>query len=337
MVRMTSPTRASVPVPHAPSNRHAIDGHLLPDHHAPARATTRWGAIDLNLLFVFDALNEERNLTRAGRRLGLSQPATSHALGRLRGMLRDELFIRTPEGMMPTPRAEQMAEPIRDALRVLNVALEPDAFDPVATTRVFTLRVNNYAARALVPSLARHVALEAPGACLDVEPIGKLDVLDQLDAGADVALSALVDGGERFKCVRVMEDDFVVLLDREHPAARLPAFTANHLAEIPHVVVSSSGEDMRYLDEALERQGLRRSIAVRVPLLSIVLMLVGCDRLAVVPRRVATDLTQICPLTVQDLPFASPRISLAMIWHRRLDNHPAHRWLRDAIRRSAAA
>ncbi|HEY2615939.1 MAG TPA: LysR family transcriptional regulator, partial [Acetobacteraceae bacterium] len=87
-----------------------------------------WGAIDLNLLIVFDALMQDRNLTRAGRRLGLSQPATSHALSRLRHMLHDDLFIRSPDGMQPTPRAQQMAEPIRDALRVLRLTLEPEDF-----------------------------------------------------------------------------------------------------------------------------------------------------------------------------------------------------------------
>jgi len=94
---------------------------------------------------------QERTLTRAGQRLGLSQPATSHALSRLRQMLRDDLFVRTPEGMRPTSRAEQIIEPVRDALRALTMTLEPDAFDPASATREFTVTVNNHAARAIVP------------------------------------------------------------------------------------------------------------------------------------------------------------------------------------------
>src|SRR5271163_3213481 len=111
-----------------------------------------WGSVDLNLLIVFDTLMQERNLTRAGRRLGLSQPATSHALARLRHMLHDDLFVRTPEGMQPTARAGQMAEPVRNALLALSVTLEPEQFDPATSTRDFTLLVNNYAARAVVPA-----------------------------------------------------------------------------------------------------------------------------------------------------------------------------------------
>jgi DNA-binding transcriptional LysR family regulator len=295
-----------------------------------------WGAIDLNLLIVFDVLMQERNLTRAGRRLGLSQPAASHALARLRQMLHDDLFIRTPEGMQPTPRAEQMAQPVRDALRELRITLEPEAFDPSSSTREFSLAVNNYAARAIVPALARIVGNLAPRISLDINPIGMRDVLDQLDAGGmDVALTTLVDGGERFKCVRVMDDDFVALLDRSHAAADEAALSAERLAEIPHIAITSTGDDTSFIDDALEQRGLTRTIATRVPFLSVVLMLVGSDRLAVVPRRVADDLARRCPLVAKELPFASPRIVLSMIWHRRLDNHAAHRWLRDMVKAAA--
>src|SRR6185312_1676069 len=105
-----------------------------------------WGAFDLNLLIVFDAIMQERSVTRAGRRVGLSQPAMSHALNRLRYMVKDDLFVRTPEGMVPTPRAEQLAAPLRRALNEMQLALEPDTFVPATATRRFAIAVNNYAA-----------------------------------------------------------------------------------------------------------------------------------------------------------------------------------------------
>jgi DNA-binding transcriptional LysR family regulator len=300
--------------------------------HAVPSGSFGWGSVDLNLLIVFDAIIQDRSLTRAGRRLGLSQPATSHALTRLRNMLGDELFIRTPQGMQPTTYAEQMAEPVREALRLIRATLEPDDFDPTASTRTFNLVVNNYAARAVVPPLARRVAKLAPGVGIEVKPIGNVDVLDLLDRGTDVALTRLVEGGERFKCVRLLEDDFVALIDRNHPVTRETALTARHLAEIPHVVVTSTGDDTGFVDLALEQLGLTRRIAARVTLLSIVLMLIDQDRIAVLPRRIAVDLSRICPVVVRELPFASATLGLAMIWHRRLDNHLAQRWLRDTIR-----
>jgi DNA-binding transcriptional LysR family regulator len=292
-------------------------------------------SIDLNLLVVFDALMQEHNLTRAGRRLGLSQPATSHALARLRQMLNDDLFIRAPDGMQPTPRAEQMAQPVRDALRILRLTLEPEDFDPAQSSRTFTLVVNNYAARALVPTLTRRVADIAPDVTLNIWPTTAPDVLGHLDAdGADVALCGLVDGGERFKCVRIVDDDYVALLDKQHPAAGEAELTAERLAEIPHVVITAGGDNTDFIDQALEDRGLARKVAVRVPFVSVPLMLVRSDRLAVMPRRAANSLALVCPLVVKELLFASPHIELSMIWHRRLDNHPAHRWLRSMIRAS---
>src|SRR5258707_8360467 len=113
-----------------------------------------WGAFDLNLLIVFDAVMHERNVTRAGQKVGLSQPPMSHALNRLRYMLKDQLFVRAPEGMVPTARAEQLAGPLRHALSEMQLALEPEAFVPREAQRGFTIAVNNYAAVAIAPALA---------------------------------------------------------------------------------------------------------------------------------------------------------------------------------------
>jgi DNA-binding transcriptional LysR family regulator len=303
-------------------------------HAHPSLPASDRRQFDLNLLIVFDALMQERNLSRAGRRIGLSQPATSHALARLRHILNDDLFIRMPHGMEPTSRAIQMAEPVRDALRVLQLTLEPEAFDPAQSSHCFKLLVNNYAARTLVSLLSHKVTEAAPNAMLDIRPIGRMNVLDQLDAGeAGLALGRLVDGGERFKCVRVTEDDYVALLDKQSSVAGENALSTERLAEIPGVVITS-GDDTTFVDEELGRRGLQRNIAIRVPFLSVVLMLVGSERLAVMPRRAANSLAAVYPLVIKELPFASPRVELSMIWHRRLDNHPAQRWLRGMIRSS---
>lgn len=296
------------------------------------------GTFDLNLLVVFETIMQERNLTRAGRRLGLTQPAVSHSLSRLRHLLKDELFVRTPEGMKPTPRAEQMGGPVREALRALQVTLEPDQFDPLRSTRTFTLSVNNYAARALVPPLAGKLKELAPNVSLDARPSGTVDVLEQLDNGiVDVALTSLVASGERFKCASVMQDEFAVLLSRDHPAGSEQALSVEQLANIPHLVITSSGDDTHFIDEALEERGLSRRVAARVPFLSIVLMLLRSDCLAVVPRKVGMGLVEICPLVLKPLPFPSPRIGVWMIWHRRLDAHPAQRWLRQTIRAACSS
>ncbi len=293
-----------------------------------------WNAFDLNLLVVFDAVVEEKNLTRAGRRLGMSQPAVSHALARLRHMLNDELFVRSPDGMHPTPRAERMVEPVRTALRELQVTLEADEFEAAEAERSFTIAANNHAARAVIPALTRRVAKLAPSVVLDVRPVGLIDVLDQLDSGeVELGLSTLTEGGDRFKCVGLLEDDYVALLWNGHPVvAAERELTLERFAGLPHVSVTSSGDDTRFIDEALSLHGLARLISAKMPLHSLISVLVGSTALAVVPRRVATDLIAICPLIMRALPFPSARVTLSMIWHRRFDNHSAHRWLRGTVR-----
>src|SRR3979411_2519632 len=145
-----------------------------------AKPAPKLGAIDLNLLVVFDAIMRDRSVTRAGQRLGLSQPAMSHALTRLRHMLKDELFVRSPIGMMPTPRAEELATPIRIALDGLQQSLEPVQFEPSKATATFRIAVDNYSAIVLVAPIAAHIAKIGPGVTLDFRPSGTLNVLDQV-------------------------------------------------------------------------------------------------------------------------------------------------------------
>jgi DNA-binding transcriptional LysR family regulator len=292
-----------------------------------------WNSFDLNLLVVFDAITQAKTLTRAGQRLGMSQPAVSHALARLRHMLKDDLFVRTPEGMLPTPRAQRMAGPVRAALQELQVTLESDEFDASQASRTFTIAANNYGARAVIPGLARRIGKLAPSVVLDVRPLGTLHVLDQLDSGGvELALSTLTDGGDRFKCVGLMEDEYVAIMSNDHPLTAETELSVERFAALPHITITSSGDDTHFVDDALADRGLARLISAKVPLHSRILMLIGSEAIAVVPRRVAVDLVAICPLAMRPLPFPSPRVALSMIWHRRLDNDSAHRWLRGTVR-----
>jgi DNA-binding transcriptional LysR family regulator len=296
---------------------------------------TNWNTFDLNLLVVFDAVMQEKNLTRTGQRLGLTQSAVSHALSRLRHMLKDELFVRTPEGMLPTPRAERMSGPIHQALQEMRVVLEADEFEPSEASRTFTIAANNYAARAVIPTFVRRVATLAPSVVVEVRPIGMLHTLDQLDAGTvDLALDTLTEGGERFKCVGLLEDDYVAILPGDHPVASEPILSIEHIGDLPHITVTSARDDTQFVDDALAEHGLVRRVWTRVPLHSLLSVLIGSRAVAVVPRRVAASFITATPLIIRPLPFASPRVSLSMIWHRRLDHHAAHGWLRATLRAS---
>jgi DNA-binding transcriptional LysR family regulator len=304
-----------------------LEGHSLPEY----MYEMNWGGFDLNLLIVFDAVMQERSVTRAGSRIGLSQPAMSHALNRLRHMLKDEVFIRTPQGMVPTPRAELLAQPLRDALSELQLALEPAAFDPAASDRRFALAVNNYAAVVLAAPLVAAVSAAAPGVVLDLRPSGTLDIIDCLDRGdLDLALGSMDSPGERFATAPLLEDAFVMVMRRGHPASQRKLSPAA-FAALPHLEISSSLEDTGFIDGWLAERKLVRRIALRAPYLSAAPILVQSDLVATLSRRIAQEFVRNHPLLIHKPPYNSPRVRTVMLWHRRFDRHPAHRWLRDII------
>ncbi len=290
-----------------------------------------WGAFDLNLLVVFDAVMQERNVTRAGARVGLSQPAMSHALNRLRHMLKDQLFVRTPEGMVPTPRAEQLAEPLRRALSDMQSALEAESFSPKEANRPFALAVNNYASVVLSPALVVAASEAAPFVQLALRPSGTLPVLDLLDRGElDLAVGYFETPGERFGVAPLLEDRFVLAMREDHPAMRRKLNAAS-FAALLHLEISSSGEDTGFIDAWLKREKLSRRIAHRAPYLSAARILAQSNMVATLSSRIAEAFVEAAGLRIAELPCRSPRVTLAMVWHRRLENQPAHRWLRGLL------
>jgi DNA-binding transcriptional LysR family regulator len=316
----------------SPQRGRSHPGHMLEMHSRHAyMSVMNWGAIDLNLLIVFDAIMQERNVTRAGSRIGLSQPAMSHALTRLRHMLKDELFIRTPEGMAPTPRAEALALPLRNALNEMQLALEPASFDPALADRRFTIAVNNYAAVFIVPPLVAAVSAAAPGVHLDLRPSGTLDLAERLDRGEfDLVLSSTDSPGERFVMKRLLEDPFVIVMRRGHPASQ-QKMSAAAFAALPHLEISSSHEDTSFIDLWLTKEGLARHIALEAPFLSAAAILIQSDMVATLSRGIAQEFVRHHPLQICELPYDSPLVRATMLWHRRLDRHPAHCWLRDVV------
>jgi DNA-binding transcriptional LysR family regulator len=290
-----------------------------------------WGAFDLNLLIVFDAVMQERSVTRAGSRIGLSQPAMSHALNRLRHMLKDELFIRTPDGMIPTPRAELLAQPLRNALNEMQLALEPAIFQPSSSDRRFAVALNNYAAVVLAPPLVAAVSAAAPAVRLDLEPSGTLDIVERLDRGElDLAVGTMDNPGERFVLLSLLEDPFVTVMRRGHPASRKKLSPAA-FAALPHLEISSSPVDTGFIDRWLAEHDLVRRIALRAPFLSAAPILVQSDMVVTLSRRIAVEFVRNHPLQIGEPPYDSPRVRTAMLWHKRLERHPAHRWLREVV------
>jgi DNA-binding transcriptional LysR family regulator len=299
-----------------------------------APAAPKLGALDLNLLVVFDAIMRDRSVTRAGQRLNLSQPAMSHALTRLRHMLKDELFVRSPNGMVPTPRAEQLATPIRIALDGLQQSLEPDQFEPEKAVANFRIAVDNYAAIVLVAPIAAHVAKIAPGVTLEFRPSGTLNLPDLLDRSElHLAIGPPGAHGERFSVRRLLQDQFVVVHRKGHPAATAREFSTEKLATLPLLEISSAQFGTDFVETGPARSKATAKPAMRAPILSAAQILATSDLVSVLPLNVAKNMTRSHQLVFRRLSRSPKPIEAAMIWLRRLDNQPAHAWLREIVSR----
>ncbi|MEL6280521.1 MAG: LysR family transcriptional regulator [Pseudomonadota bacterium] len=294
--------------------------------------------LDLNLLRVFDAVYRERNATRAARRVGLSQPAVSNALSRLRAQLGDELFHRAPEGLRPTARADALAEPVRAALGLIEDALEGPEFLPALTRRTFRVASVDYAVAVLMPRVAARLAREAPNSRLVVLPsIGRtLDLLD--DGEIDVGLLIRSAPPERFEAEPILRDEYVVVMRPTHPLAEAEMTLAAY-AEWPHLLMSPTAEVRGVVDERLAKQGLTRRVAMVVTQFpSAPPILEATDMIHTCPRRIADIYAKRFGLAIRPTPFDTHRGAgpVSMIWRRRLGESAATSWFRKILLEEAA-
>lgn len=288
-------------------------------------------SVDLNLLVALDALLSERHVTRAADRVGLSQPAMSNALSRLRGLFADELLVRTATGMQPTPRALELLEPLRQLLRQVERVLESDAgFDPAVSERVFTVRMSDILACLILPLLMarRPDAARVGYNILHLPPAQTVEALERDEI--DVAISMGLDHANSIRSHKLLRDRMVCLMRKAHPAAR-GGLTFERFIAQQHMKVSMSPTDLRFVDEALAERGHRRVIALNVPhWLLVPHVLKTTDLLAVMPGHLATALID-DGLRMEELPFKSAPFHWMMYWHRRHDQSRANRWLREEI------
>jgi DNA-binding transcriptional LysR family regulator len=291
-------------------------------------------SVDLNLLVALDALLSERHVTRAADRVGLSQPAMSNALGRLRGLFADELLVRTATGMQPTPRALELIEPLRQLLRQVERIMESDSgFDPAATRRTFTIRMSDILACLLLPQLmARGRA--APGIGFNVLHLPPGQTVEALERDEiDLAVSMGLDHSNAIRAQALLRDRMVCIMRKSHPIAKRKTIAFDDFIAQAHVKVSMSPTDLRFVDDVLGARGCQRRIALNVPhWLVVPHVLKRTDLLAVMPGHLAATLMD-DGLKMFELPFRSEPFSWRMYWHRRYDQSNAHRWLRAHVRR----
>ena len=299
-----------------------------------------FAALDLNLLRVFDAMMIEGSTVRAGERLGLSQPAVSSALGRLRHVVGDRLFVRDGNRMVPTAKSLQLHEPLRDALRRMHEALSAAAgFDPATSQRTFRLNGSDYFSSLLMPRLAVRLAETAPAVVLQMLDHPGSEVFRLLSEGTcDVAVNPALETPEWIAARKLLESYVICVAQKSHPilsshgvepGTRIPP---DLFCAIPHVMASMDGSLVGSVDTMLRKHGLSRRIAMTVPHFhAVALACTASPFLGNLPVHFAHLAARDLDLDLYLTPFEPLRVGICLFWHRSLDLDPANMWLRDEI------
>jgi DNA-binding transcriptional LysR family regulator len=293
---------------------------------------------DLNLLPVFIALMEERNVTRAATRLGITQPALSNALNRLRDTMRDPLFIRERYGIKPTQFAEEIAPVVIDTLtRLDDMILGRQQFDPATSNRVFNLAPNSYVEIALIPTLVARLGQMAPQIKVSLTPFGTdLTETGVMSGTTDMALGRMVDPPDNLVTQHLMDESLACVVRVDHPEIGA-SISREQYERLRHVNVLPPGRMRVGLFQALERQGLRRELAISVThFLAVPEIVAVTNYCATLPRLICKQLARDPRLKVLAAPVDLGTFPVDMAWHVRYRNDPAHQWLRQLLVDTAA-
>lgn len=298
-------------------------------------------SIDLNLLTALEALLTEASVTKAAARVGIGQSAMSHSLARLRVLFADELLTRTAKGMQLTPRARALHEPLKVALAgVAQLIARPDSFDPAKSDRVFHIGLPDSVEVLLGPDLLDYVAREAPMMGLRFHSTDERQILDELDAGRidiGIGLGTFPDGQLHHKQRILAKDSYLCMFNARTTGLKAPVSLEDYV-RFPHVLTSLRKGERGVVDDALEKLGLSRHVALTTPrFVAVPFLVAGAPVLTTMHARLAALFAEELKLTLSPAPVTLPEISISMLWHASHDADSGHRWLRQTIERLNAA
>ena len=289
--------------------------------------------IDLNLLVVFNQLLVDRSVSLTADKLGLSQPAVSNALKRLRDLLKDDLFVRTSRGMEPTPYAMHLVEPVGYALGMLQSALsQRDSFDPATSERTFTLAITDIGEIYFMPTLMATLSRVAPHIKISTLRHQEGHLSDDMASGnVDLAIGLLPSLTTGFFQRRLFKQRYVCMFRQGHPQANNPITLAQYKS-LPHVGIVSANTGHGELDDWLTKKGIERHVQLQVPhFVAVGHILHSSDLIATVPERFAQKCEKPFQLETSPLPFKLPDIAIHLFWHAKYNREPANMWLRQQM------
>lgn len=287
---------------------------------------------ELTLLYVFNAIMVERSVTRAADLLGMTQPAVSNAIARMRDVWQDPLFIKSGRQIEPTAFASSLWEQIREPMHQLSAAVESSVFVPAESRRKFRIALTDLSVDLLWLPLMNEVSRLAPMVDLYAVPFTQVGAVDQLrEASVDLAMGPQGQADRSLRSSFLFASNFKLVMRKDHPLAGKPVSMRSFLAA-RHLLVSRSGETQDHVDRALQRDGLQRRVAVTVNHFSIVpRLLINSDLIAVVPQRVAESTPFRAELWATKPPVSLEATPIYLIWHARLDRDPGLIWLRQLV------
>jgi len=286
---------------------------------------------DLNLLPVFQVLLEERSVTTASGRLGLTQPAVSRNLARLRELFNDPLFTRTPKGLNPTPRAVELSLQLQQSMQDLYNLVEPANFDPLNTTKTFRLATTDYGAHVLLPAVVERLYREAPNISLELLPWKEGAQKTLSEDNIDLATCTTDDMPSGVYSRSLGEDEFVCVMRQGHPCVETK-LTLKSYIKASHALITMGGTHKSVIDRILEKSGLTRHITLRSPHFVAALALVAQNNLLLtIPYGLAKSFASHYNLSISPFPGERPRLSHSIIWHERNKQDPAHSWFRKLV------
>jgi DNA-binding transcriptional LysR family regulator len=290
--------------------------------------------MDLNLLRVFQAISDERSLTQAGNRLHLSQPAVSAALGRLRALFDDPLFIRTRDGMQPTPAAVELAKPIGRALQAVQDALSyAEGFEPASSGRVFRVSMTDVAEMVFLPPICDQLRVDAPRVRLHAEPVAQDQIAEALRTGQlDFAIGNLPALKAATRHALLFSESYCCLTRKRAGLPPHDELTRHDYLALSHVHVRSAESSHSQLEQSLLALGIERHIALVISHFSVLpLILAQSDLAATLPLRIARLFNAGGQFHVYQLPAALPAVEVTMHWHEDFEHDNGGRWLRQMV------
>ena len=287
--------------------------------------------VDLNLFIVFDAIYTEANLTRAGQIVGITQPAVSNALARLRETFNDPLFVRTAQGMVPTPMAQNIIGPVRNALSLLRVSVqESRIFNPQQAAKTYRISMTDLTEAVILPLLFQRLRRLAPTVVIESFLSKRRETTKELAAGRlDFAVDAPLNTDPQVRHVKLMEDRYVCAMRKGHPMASKEKFTLDDYLSLTHIHISSRRNGLGHVDLALGKMGIQRKIALRSQhYLMASQVLQQTDMVMTVPERFARrHELHWFNLPVNDVPM----VETHLYWHESTDKDPDNRWMREQM------